>query len=59
MIVTEVDAVAKKAICVNVTSLKGHSDTTCVVKIGDHRFIDHDWVINYSDARETPIDLVE
>lgn len=59
VIVAEIDTTANTAICVNVTSRRGHSDTTCILKAGDHRFVDHDSVINYSDAREMPLDLVE
>ena len=59
MIVTEVDPATKLAICVNVTSKQSHSDTTLVLVPGDHRFIKHDSVIMYADAREMRIDLVE
>ncbi len=59
VIVTEVDAATNKAVCVNVTTLQSHSDTTCILKPGDHRFVRHDSVINFSDAREMAIDLVE
>ena len=56
---TEVDAATGIAVCVNVTSKQSHSDTTLVLKAGDHRFITHESVINYQDAREMPINLVE
>jgi len=59
IIVSEIDAHTGKAICVNVTTLRRHSDITCVLKRGDHPFVVHDSVINYSDARELPINLVE
>lgn len=59
VIVTEVDPVTNNAICVNVTSKQSHSDTTVVLVAGDHRFIRHDSVIMYADAREMRIDLVE
>lgn len=57
--ITHIDLITKKAVCENVTTLRSHSDTTCVLKVGDHPFIPHDSVLNYSDAREMPIDLVE
>lgn len=55
----QVDADTRKAICVNLTTLRNHSDTTCVLKRGDHPFVVHDSVINFSDAQEMPIDKVE
>jgi hypothetical protein len=59
IIVTEVDAVNSKAVCVNVTTRRPHSDLTAILKVGDHPFIKHESVINYQDAREMPIDVVE
>jgi hypothetical protein len=59
VIVTDVDPTTNKAVCVNVTTLQSHSDKTCVLKPGDHRFIKHDSVIKFSDAREMDVALVE
>jgi len=59
VIVTEVDAVSNTAVCVNVTTRQSHSDTTCILVPGDHPFVRHESVINFSDAREMPINLVE
>ena len=59
IIVTEIDAITKKAVCVNVTTRQNHSDTTLVLQVGDHAFLKHESVVNYSDAREMPINLVE
>jgi hypothetical protein len=59
VIITEIDTTTSKAVCVNVTTRQSHSDTTCILRPGDHRFIQHESVINFSDAREMPIDLVE
>lgn len=47
------------AVCVNVSSRKPHSDTTVILQRGDHSFVTHESVINYQDAREMPINLVE
>ena len=47
------------AVCVNVSSRKPHSDTTVILQRGDHSFVTHESVINYQDAREMPISLVE
>ena len=59
IIITEIDSRTNKAVCVNVTTARSHSDTTCVLMPGDHQFVTHDSVVNYSDAREMPIDIVE
>ena len=59
IIVTEIDASTNRAVCVNVTTRQSYSDTTLVLQVGDHAFIQHESVVNYSDAREMPIDLVE
>ena len=59
IIVTEIDANNGNAVCVNVTTRQSYSDTTLVLQVGDHSFITHESVINYSDAREMPIPLVE
>lgn len=39
-------------LCVNVTTRRHRSDTSCILRPGDHRFIRHESVINYRDARE-------
>ena len=57
-IVTEIDATTNKAICVNVTTQQSYSDTTCILKPGDHPFVKHDSVINFLDSREMPVDRV-
>ncbi len=41
-----------KYLCVNITSKRGNSDTSCILQQGDHPFIRHDSVINYKKARE-------
>lgn len=38
-------------IIVSLTSKKPHSDTTVVLSPNNHRFIKHDTVISYADAR--------
>ncbi len=39
-------------LCVNVTTQHPHSETSCILKNGDHDFITHDSVIGYKHARE-------
>jgi hypothetical protein len=48
-----------KVLLVNVTSKKFDSDETCVLCLGDHEFIKHDSVINYGDAIDADILLME
>ena len=47
------------AVCVNVTTRQMYSDTTLVLKPGDHPFIDHESVMNYRDSREVSLPSVE
>jgi hypothetical protein len=41
-----------KYLCVNLTSKRNNSDTSCVLQPGDHPFVKHESVINYKDTRE-------
>jgi hypothetical protein len=50
VIITEPD-VAGDAVMVNLTTQRPHSDVTVVLQPGDHSFIRHPTVVNYSDAR--------
>ncbi len=59
MIITEIDQKTGTAVCVNVTSSYSHSDRTCILNVGDHAFIRHESVINFSDARQILIEHVE
>ncbi len=47
------------AVCVNVTTKRDDSETTVVLTAADHRFIKHESVVRFSDAREMKIELVE
>ncbi|PYP91050.1 MAG: hypothetical protein DMG65_09265 [Candidatus Angelobacter sp. Gp1-AA117] len=40
-----------RAVCVNVTTQHSYSETTVILKKGDHPFIQHDSVINYADSQ--------
>ena len=59
IVIAEVDVVMKKAVCVNVTTRKSHSDISCVLDVGDHPFVKWPSVIFYQDAREIDLSLVE
>ena len=39
------------AVCVNITTSQGHSDTIVVLKPGDHSFIKKESVVHYPDAQ--------
>ncbi len=58
-IVISVNTDKTKAFFVNVTTKKESSDTSCVLKVGDHEFITRDSVINYADATVSEIDKLE
>ena len=51
VVISEPSATLEDVIIVNLTSKKPHSDTTTVLTPNDHKFIKHETVINYSDAR--------
>ncbi len=48
-----------KALFVNVTTKKAISDTSCILRIGDHDFITRESVINYGDAKIAEIDKLK
>lgn len=58
-IVIAVDNNINEALFVNVTTKKPSSDTSCLLKVGDHPFIKHESVINYADTQKTSIDNLE
>lgn len=47
-----------KIVIVNLTTLRDWSDTTLVLQRGEHRFIKHDTVVNYKDARVARTDAI-
>lgn len=51
--------IEERVLFVNVTTKKESSDTTCILKKGDHPFIRHDSVINYGDAKDTEVKLIK
>jgi hypothetical protein len=59
IVVAEVDAEKRKAICVNITTEQADSDTTCKLAKGDHSFIAHDSVVYYKDAQELDLTAIE
>jgi hypothetical protein len=53
IIITDPEPHNNLSIIVNVTTLRSHSDTTVVLKAGDHPYIVHDSCMFYADARLT------
>ena len=39
--------VGESVVILNLTTLREHSDTACILRVGDHPFIGHDSVIEY------------
>lgn len=51
VILTEPEPGTGRAVIVNLTTKRPHSDVTVVLQPGDHPFVQHETVVNYSDAR--------
>ena len=51
IIITEPIGDQKRVVIANLTSMRSNSDQTVILKKGDHPFIQHDSIINYSDVR--------
>jgi CTP:molybdopterin cytidylyltransferase MocA len=50
IVITEPDANGQ-SVCVNITTRQSYSETTVILKAGDHPFVTHESVIFYTDAR--------
>jgi hypothetical protein len=48
-----------EVLLVNITTQHENSDSSCVLTIGDHDFIDRDSVISYKDAIKTNTNILE
>jgi hypothetical protein len=44
---------------VNVTSFKKGCDTSCILRIGQHKFLKHTSIINYADAQIVEISILD
>lgn len=51
IVITKPDPVTRRVILVGLTTKRPHSDTTTILVVGDHPFINRDSVIFYADAR--------
>lgn len=58
IVITDPD-VDGKAVCVNITTRQPYSDTTVILKRGDHPFIRHESVAHYPDARILDLNAVQ
>jgi len=52
VIVAELPGPPVQVVIVSLTTKRADSDTTVVLRSGDHPFIKHDTIISYSDARQ-------
>ena len=48
-----------QALIVNVTSFRKGCDTSCILRIGQHKFLNHTSVINYADAQIVEIAILD
>lgn len=48
-----------KALVVNVTSFKKGCDTSCILRVGQHNFLNHPSIINYADAQIVEISILD
>ena len=58
VLITNPDPVTHEALMVNVTTQRPHSDTTTILNVGDHQFVQKPSVIFYADARAVDTRLV-
>ncbi len=59
VVLTELDDATGKVLVINLTTLRSGSDTTVVLKPGDHEFIQHETVVFYLDAQWVPAVALE
>jgi hypothetical protein len=59
LVITNPDPVTHDAIMVNVTTRRPHSDTTTILQVGDHPFVQKPSVIFYADARMVDTRLLD
>jgi hypothetical protein len=59
VVVTEPAGNPALCVIVNITSREWNSDPTVVLTVGDHPYVIHDSVVNYSDATLSPKQKLE
>ena len=58
-IIIAIDKNSNAALLVNITTPKINCDSSCFVNIGEHPFLKYNSVVNYADARISPISNLE
>jgi hypothetical protein len=58
-IIIAINKESTEALLVNITSPKIGCDQSCCVNLGEHPFLKHDSVVNYRDARLSPLSNLE
>ena len=58
VLLTDRDAATDEVPVVNLTTQRPHSDTTVILNSGDHPFVQHATVVNFSDTRLTKASLM-
>ena len=51
VLLTDPDVTTDEVLMVNLTTQRPHSDTTVILSSGDHPFVQHATVVNFTDAR--------
>lgn len=59
VILTEPEGDPSQVVMVNLTTQRSGSDTTVVLNVGEHPFIQHPTAVNYFDARFTPAEPLQ
>ena len=59
VLITNSDPATHEAIMVNVTTQRPHSDTTTILNVGDHPFVQKPSVIFFADARMVDTRLLD
>ena len=59
VLITNPDPASHEAIMVKVTTQRPHSDTTTILNVGDHPFVQKPSVIFYADARTVDTRLLD
>lgn len=59
LLITNPNPATHEAIMVNVTTQRPHSDTTTILNVGDHPFVQKPSVIFYADARTVDTRLLD
>lgn len=59
IVITEPNDTPEEVVIVNLTTRHPSSDTTLILNTTDHRFIEHETVVYYADARFAPVTAMQ